>query len=126
MIAPVCQHPKRKKHGKDRKGNQRWRCPDCGHTFTSEERRPIGDMRVDLGRASIVLNMLLEGMSIRACERMTGMKRDTICDLVLTAGENCQRFLDERAKDIPAETIELDEIWSFIKMKSHKGTPWPR
>ena len=118
MIARVCQHEKRKKYGKDRKGNQRWRCAQCGKMFAGDFRRPLGDMRVDLDKSVTVLNMLLEGMSIRASSRMTGMKPDTICDMILTVGENCERFLKSAVKDVPAETIELDELWSFVRMKA--------
>jgi len=64
MIA-ACPHSVRKKHGKDRKGNQRFRCKDCGTTFVSDEIRPLGDMRIDLDEAVMALNLLLEGMSVR-------------------------------------------------------------
>ena len=74
-------------------------------------------MRISLDDACKVLSLLLEGMSIRACERLTGTKRDTICDLVLLAGENCQRFLADNVKDVRAEVIELDEIWDFVGLK---------
>lgn len=117
MIAPVCSHNARTKHGKDRKGNQRWKCNRCGSTFVSEAGRPLGDMRLDMDKAVIVLGMLLEGMSIRACERLTGVKRDTICDLILTVGDNCRSFLDANVRNVPAETIELDEIWGFVGCK---------
>ena len=118
MIAPACRHEIRLKHGKDRKGNQRFRCRICGTTFISNETRPLGDMRLDFSDASRVLSMLLEGMSIRACQRLTGIKRDTICDLIVLVGENCDRFLTAAIKDVAAKTIELDEIWDFIAMKS--------
>ena len=118
MIAPACQHARRKKHGKDRKGQQRWRCPDCRKTFTSDQRRPLGDMRIDLDKACTVLGLLLEGMSIRACSRVCKIKPDTICDLVLLVGQNCQRFLREKVKGVAAKRIELDEIWGFIYAKS--------
>lgn len=117
MIAPNCTHDDRKKHGKDRKGNQRWKCRSCGATFASEEKRPLGDMRIDLDKACMVLNMQLEGSSVRACERMTGMKRDTICDLILTAGENCDKFLRSAVVGVEAKTIEMDEIWGFVGCK---------
>ncbi|HEV2968674.1 MAG TPA: IS1 family transposase [Pirellulales bacterium] len=118
MIAFNCQHENRTKHGKDRKGQQRWKCCDCGATFISDEQRPLGDMRIDLAEAVKVLKMLLEGMSIRACERICGMKRDTICDLILLVGENCARWLETAIVGVEAKTIELDEIWDFIGMKS--------
>ena len=109
MIAPICQHEKRTKHGKDRKGNQRWKCSTCGATFTSDEKRPLGNMRIDLDKAAMVLGMLLEGMSIRAIERLTKINRDTICNLILVVGENCDRFLQETVTDVESKRIEMDE-----------------
>lgn len=91
MIAPLnCLHVNRTKHGKDRKGNQRWKCQDCGATITSNNhKRPLGDMRMELDTAIGILGNLLEGMSIRANERLTGVAHRTICDLILQVGENC-------------------------------------
>ena len=75
-------------------------------------------MRLDPAKAVQVLKMLLEGMSIRACERMAGVKRDTICDLVLHVGTNCQHFLENNVPAVAAKTIEMDEIWSFVGCKA--------
>lgn len=75
-------------------------------------------MRIDLDEATTVLRMLLEGMSIRACERITGMKRDTICDLVLHVGQNCDAFLESTVRNVAAEVIELDELWGFVGCKA--------
>jgi IS1 family transposase len=74
-------------------------------------------MRISLDDACRALGMLLEGMPIRGVERQTGICRDTICDLVLLVGENCQRFLKENVKGVAANQIELDEIWDFVGMK---------
>src|ERR1700683_3897902 len=109
MIAPVCSHEKLTKHGKDRKGNQRWKCACCGATVTRNMERPLGHMRIDLADAAKVLNMLLEGMSIRACERITGMTRNTICDLIIHVGENCDRLLRSTVQGINPAAVELDE-----------------
>lgn len=122
MIAPICKHEKLTKHGRDRKGNQRWKCGCCGQTVTREMERPLGDMRIDLDAAVNVLRLLLEGMSIRACERITGIKRDTICNLVLQAGELCDRFLAKRVANVEAKFIEMDEIWGFVFCKARTAT----
>jgi IS1 family transposase/transposase-like protein len=119
MIAPACQHTKLNKHGKDRKGNQRWQCQNCRATVTKAEHvRPLGDMRIELSEAATVLKMLLEGMSIRACERITGMKRDTICDLVLHVGENCDRLLQSAVRGVASKFVEMDELWGFVHCKA--------
>lgn len=117
MIANSCTCSKFKKNGKDRKGQQRFKCLSCGRRWTQERNKPIGDMRIDLDKAAFVLNLLLEGTSIRACERLTGLTRNTICDLILVVGENCERFLKSTVRDVAADDIQVDELWSFIGMK---------
>jgi transposase-like protein/IS1 family transposase len=118
MIAPACAHEKLKKHGKNRNGSQRWKCARCGSTVTREMERPLGAMRIDLKDAANALRMLLEGLSIRACERITGLNRNTICDLILTVGENCDRLLQSMVKGINPAAVELDEIWGFVYAKA--------
>lgn len=118
MIAQACTHKHRAKDGKDRKGNQRWKCRDCRTTFASDEPRPLGNMRTDIDKAVLVLNLLLEGMSIRAVERITGMKDATICDLILVVGENCDKFLESTVVNIATKHAQLDELWDFVDCKS--------
>jgi len=114
----MCNHENLSKHGKDRKGCQRWKCRSCGTTVTNNaHERPLGDMRLEKSKALAVLAMLLEGMSIRACERITGVKADTICSLVLHVGENCDRFLDATVRNVETKAAELDELWGFVFCK---------
>lgn len=118
MIAPVCQHEKLVKHGKNRNGSQRWKCARCGATVTRQMERPLGHMRIELKDAANVLRMLLEGMSIRAAERISGMNRNTICDLIIQVGENCDRLLVNMVRGINPAAVELDELWDFIGCKA--------
>ena len=48
MILPVYQRGNCQRFGKDRKGNQRFRCKDCGVTWVESQPKPLGDMRVDV------------------------------------------------------------------------------
>lgn len=68
-------------------------------------------------KACIVLGMLLEGMSIRSCVRLTGIHRDTICDLILAAGERCQAFHHANVVNVRVNDVQIDEIWSFVGCK---------
>ena len=128
MISGICTHEKLTKHGKDRHGQQRWKCQRCGATITKpDHERPLGDMRIDFSKALMVLKMVLEGMSLRACERITGVKVDTICDLVLLAGEKCDGLLERTVTGVESKFIEMDEIWAFVGCKdkyaklNHRG-----
>ena len=61
--------------------------------------------------------MLCEGSSIRSIERITGIHRDTIMRLGVRMGEACKRIMDEKMRNLPCKTLEVDEIWGFIGAK---------
>src|SRR3954470_1635770 len=116
MIVISCQHETRHKHGKNKCGNQRYKCATCGATFVDDS-GPLGSMRLDMKQATMALALMLEGMSIRSVQRLTGLCRQTLADLVLLVGENCQRLLDATIKNVEVKDVQLDEIWSFVGMK---------
>ncbi len=118
MIALPCEHRDKKRFGRDRNGNQRFRCKKCGVTWTERRPEPLGRMRVPLDRAVMCLRMLLEGNSIRSVERLTGTHRDTIVDLVTLIGQRCQWFLEDTIHKLPADEVQADEIWGYIACKN--------
>jgi transposase-like protein/IS1 family transposase len=103
------------KCGKDASGYQRYRCGDCRKKFT--EPHALAGKQISMAETVRLLSMLLEGMSVRSCERLTGIHRDTILRLMLDAGENCRRFMESRIVKHPAEHIECDEQWAFVFCK---------
>lgn len=122
MIAPTCQHKSKTSKGKDRKGQQRWRCRDCGICFTDYDPKPLGEMRVDLDKAKLALRMLTEGMSIRATERTTGIGRNTLCRLIVLYGTACRKFLDDRMHGLKMTHLQFDEQWTFVGKKQARLT----
>lgn len=65
----------------------------------------------------MVIHALTEGCSVRAVERMTGVHRDTVLRLLVRVGNHCMSIMDDVIRDVPAGTIECDEIWSFVGKK---------
>jgi transposase-like protein/IS1 family transposase len=116
MIVSACKHETRHKHGKNRCGNQRYKCALCGATFVDES-GPLGEMRVTADKAALALSLMLEGMSIRSVQRLTGLCRQTLADLIVQVGENCQRLLTNKIRNVEVKEVQLDEIWSFVGMK---------
>jgi transposase-like protein/IS1 family transposase len=107
------------KSGKNRNGSQRFRCSKCGKKFSQE--KPLGTMYLPTAKAVAVLQLLLEGMSIRSAERITGIHRDTILRLLVVAGEKCERLLESKIQNVPVADVESDELWSFcFKKEGHK------
>ncbi len=126
MMMIACAHATFQKYGKDRKGNQRFKCSLCGKRWTEEHAKPLGEMRVPVETAKLALRLLTEGMSIRATERTTGLHRDTICKLLVLFGDACQRFLDERMRGLTLSHLQFDEQWTYVYKKQSRLTTTER
>jgi transposase-like protein/IS1 family transposase len=110
-----------KRFGKHRNGLQRFRCPQCGKTLTEEHNRPLDEMRLPLDKAVSVLALLLEGMSIRSVERVTGAHRDTILRLLILAGDRCETLMVDKVCNLAVKDVQADEIWGYVfKREGHK------
>jgi IS1 family transposase len=74
-----------------------------------------------------VVKALVEGNSLRATARMTGVAKNTVTKLLVELGEACSAYQDEALRDLHCRRIECDEIWSFCHSKAanvpeeHKG-----
>lgn len=106
-----------KKFGRDRKGNQRYRCLTCRKTCSERPERPLGAMNLPLDRALLCLNLLCEGSSVRAIERITGTEKKTILRLLVQVGEGCERMMAETIKDVAVKDVQADEVWTYIRAK---------
>ena len=107
------------RHGKTRDGLQRWRCRGCKTTVS--EPKPLPHMRTDLDAACQALGMLLEGMSIRAVTRLTGLDKGTVLRLVVKAGDQCKAFLESALVNVAANEVECDEQWAFVYCKERNA-----
>jgi len=70
-----------------------------------------------------VVAALVEGNSIRATVRMTGVAKNTIAKLLLELGAACSEYLDKHLCSLKCERIQCDEIWSFVAAKQRNVTP---
>ena len=116
MNCPNCESLT-KKHGKDRNGNQRFRCLACGKTFIEPKDKPLGKMYLPEDKAILCLQLLVEGMSVRSIERTTGVHRDTVLSLLEKVGQKCIWIQENLVQDVKVKFIEADEVWAYIVMK---------
>ncbi len=69
-----------------------------------------------------VISALVEGNSIRATCRMTGVAKGTVTRLLARVGKACAEYQDIILRDLTCESIQCDEIWSFCYAKD-KNVP---
>ena len=65
-----------------------------------------------------ILNMMVEGSSMRAISRVCDVSINTVTKLLIDAGLVCARFHDENVRNVKAQQIQCDEIWSFCYAKA--------
>jgi IS1 family transposase len=69
-----------------------------------------------------VLQMMAEGVSLRAISRMTGISRNTGLKLLADAGMAFAAYQDRVLVNLPCKRIQVDEIWAFCYAKE-KNVP---
>lgn len=115
----ICENCKStcKKFGRHRNGRQRYRCKKCCRTFTQECHKPLAAMRLPLDRALACLQLLVEGVSVRSIERLTGVGKRTILSLLVFVGARCERLMNRRIRQVKVRDVQADEIWGFVGCK---------
>jgi IS1 family transposase/transposase-like protein len=117
MTCTRCTHGTCQKFGTyGRRKIQRWRCQSCKATF-SQPASKLGTHYTDPETAAKVLSLMLEGMSVRAISRVTGLHKQTILSLMNTAATNTRRVLDLRLRGVSTRYIQSDEIWCYVGKK---------
>jgi IS1 family transposase len=74
-------------------------------------------------RRAAVLSCLVDGASIRATSRITGVAKGTILRLLESAGKVCAEYQDAILRNLPCRRIQADEIWSFVLGKDRNIKP---
>lgn len=69
-----------------------------------------------------VISALVEGNSIRATVRMTGIAKNTVVKLLAEVGAVCAEYQDKTLRNLQSKKIQCDEIWSFCYAKQ-KNVP---
>ena len=64
-----------------------------------------------------IINLLVEGNSIRACTRIADVSKNTVTKLLIEVGKACIKFHNETVLTVKSKRIQCDEIWSFVYSK---------
>ena len=64
-----------------------------------------------------IINLLVEGNSIRATTRIADVSKNTVTKLLVEVGKACIKFHNEKVLTVKSTRIQCDEIWSFVYSK---------
>lgn len=78
--------------------------------------------QLPLDKRAQIINLLVDGSSLRAASRISGCSINTVTKLLVDIGRACQDFHNLVMTEITTQRIQCDEIWSFVYAKQ-KNVP---
>jgi IS1 family transposase len=78
--------------------------------------------RLTTKKRAEILGLMVEGMSLRAITRLTGVSRTTSLKLLADAGRACAEYQDKSLRNLTCKRLQVDEIWAFCYAKA-KNVP---
>lgn len=104
---PRCESPATVKAGRNHSGTPRYQCHACRHYFTPHPKEQGHGVALH----EQAVRLYLEGTSLRGTGRILGVVHQSVANWVAAA----ERALPEQVADAePTETIEVDELETFI------------
>lgn len=78
--------------------------------------------RLPLSKRCKIIQLLVEGNSLRSASRIADVSFNTVLKLVVDVGKVCIEYHDRIINNIKSDRVQCDEIWSFVYSKE-KNTP---
>ena len=79
--------------------------------------------KLDSATRTHVVSCLIEGCSIRATVRITGISKKCVMRLLGEVGEVCANYQDRVLRNLKCRRVQLDELWGFLYCKNKNVTP---
>ena len=121
LSCPTCgETTKQHRAGKNPCGTARRECRHCGRTYTPEPKRP--GYALDTRRQA--LKLYVDGTNFRRIARHLGVNPQTGANWVDAAAANLPAPPSprERGQEQSVETLELDELYTFVSQKKSQPT----
>src|SRR5215210_2379054 len=78
--------------------------------------------RLNTRERARIMACLVEGNSIRATCRMTGVAKNTVTKLLVDLGRACSEYQDGAFRNLTCARFQCDEVWAFVYSKQ-KNVP---
>lgn len=73
--------------------------------------------RLSTAQRVAVVKALVEGNSIRATVRLSGVAKNTVTKLLVDLGSACAEHQHQALRNLNTKRVQCDEIWSFVYAK---------
>jgi IS1 family transposase len=78
--------------------------------------------RLPIAKRAQIIQMLVEGSSLRATSRMADVSINTVTKLLVDVAEAAYEYHDKAVRDVRCKRVQCDEIWCFVGAKAKNVT----
>ncbi len=79
--------------------------------------------RLPIAKRAQIIQMLVEGASLRSISRIADVSINTVTKLLLDVASAAYDYHDVAVRDVRCKRIQCDEIWCFVGAKQKNATP---
>lgn len=79
--------------------------------------------RLPIAKRAQMIQMLVEGASLRSISRIADVSINTVTKLLLDVASAAYAYHDAAVRDVRSKRIQCDEIWCFVGAKQKNATP---
>lgn len=79
--------------------------------------------RLPIDKRAQIIGLLVEGMSMRAVSRITGVSINTVTKLLADLGLACNLYQAQTLVNLNCKRVQCDEIWGFCQAKEKNVAP---
>ena len=98
-----------------------FRCTTCNETFSETRDTVFFDLKTEEEKVMMALKMILVKVDITGIALVLDIKKDTILSWLDRAYKKMNEINQVLLKDLPMTRVELDEMWSFVRLKTNNG-----
>lgn len=120
---PNCKHFNKKelknivRNGKKANGTQNYKCTTCNVAFVRTKGTPLYHSKLSKKEVKNICNHFTEKNSFRGVARVTNHSLNAIYRVANKVGKHCKKVNDELISNVALDTVEADEVFSFIKKR---------
>jgi IS1 family transposase len=74
--------------------------------------------RLSRAQRAQIIQLMVEGNSVRAITRITGRSINTVLKLLADLGAAADDYQDKIMRSLACDSLQVDEIWSFVHAKN--------
>jgi IS1 family transposase len=79
--------------------------------------------RLPIGKRAQIIQMMVEGASLRSTTRMADVSINTVTKLLLDVASAAHAYHDAAVRNVRCKRLSCDEIWCFVGGKNKVATP---